>query len=151
MKPKIPIRFWSWLLALLGFTVAGCTDPDKGQVMYGSPNATFSVKARVVDAQNTPLANVLVANAHVYRGYFSKEQADRLRYAKTDAQGAAAWQWGGEGRFDSVFLYVCDPAGRYVDTLCGYKVDTKEWDRSDKGEWYMGRINKEVEVVLRKK
>ena len=162
------IRFWSWLLALLGFAAAGCSGdpyggepeppliepptPDTTPLMYGSPYATFSVKARVVDAQNAPLAGMLTAGVYSSSvGQFDKGQLNNAKPAKTNAEGVATGQWE-VVRWDSVFLYVYDPAGKYADTLCRYKVDAvKEIDQSKKDFWYWGQINKEVEVVLRKK
>ena len=148
------IRIWSWLLVLLGFAAAGCTDdPYLEPSMYGTPNGTFSVKARVVDAQNTPLNNVLAVGVNSYAGRFDKGQLEGLLYNKTNSEGVVQGSWA-VMRSDSVFLYVCDPAGKYADTLCGYKVDAaKEFKANDNKNtaWFWGWIEKEVEVVLKEK
>ena len=52
-----PTSFLSILLALMGFSVSGCF----GRVEYGTPNADWSVKGRVVDETNCPVGGLQVA------------------------------------------------------------------------------------------
>lgn len=139
------------LLALFGLSTSGCFIP----AMYGTPSADWSVKGRVTDEDNQPVAGIQVvlgnhfqSNEHVIydQEYWPLDtlqtgpdgtfQASRggfpIQQLKVDFQDIDGEENGGE--FEAVSLMI-------------RKIEYK-----DAKGWYSGRAEIEIpDVILKKK
>lgn len=134
------------LLSLLGFTaVTGCdNDPD----MYGCPSATYEIKGKVCDADQTPIAGIRV---------FAIDRPDSTGYIGHEAVRASkAGEYKAElNSFptDTVYLFVTDAdgeanGGEFASRRVAVDFSKAEYEGGD--IWYRGKATAKVDVTLDK-
>lgn len=134
-------RLLTGLLALLGFSLAGCEIADE----YGTPYATYEFKGSVRNEAGQPVPDIQVER----RNSFSEAAYPLTR---TDAEGnfAGSFQDMPHDKWILRFTDVDGPAhGSLATDSVEVGVDNNDYKKG-KGSWSRGTARKEVPTIILK-
>jgi len=141
------------LISFLGF--ASSCDPIGGKAMYGTPTAEFVFKGKVGTATNSPVAGVKVdMSLEVTNG---TEKVSYLVNSTSSAEStgtykvSAGGQSPGNQTFKIKFTDIDGALNGEFETLDTTIVFKDPNFVNGDGSWYVGQVEKEVNVKLKPK
>jgi len=138
-------RIISFLLILLGFS--SC---DNGGVEYGTPNAKFIVKGKVVDEKDNNIEGLKVALGRVESWSDVKKVTYYTDSINTDAEGSFKLSIDDFPK-DQKFVIRYDNSDRQESSVSIRKIDTVRFENPNftngSGNWYAGETTKNLGTV----
>lgn len=142
------------LISFLGFG-SSCDPIGGGNMMYGSPSADYIVKGKVGTTANTPVAGIKVEmNLEINNG---TEKVTYLLNSTSSAESTGAYKVTGGGQspvgesFKIKFTDIDGALNGEFETLDTTIVFKDPKFVNGDGSWYIGQIEKEVNVKLKPK
>ncbi|WP_072159019.1 radical SAM-associated putative lipoprotein [Persicobacter sp. CCB-QB2] len=133
-------RLYSLLIGLLGFGIMGCESSTVAE--YGTPTADFKFSGKITDAATGESVSGIKVSTN--NGYVYVENEDNGDYVMNyrDLPATAVLL-----RFEE---FNPKQTGQYqkLDTLISL---TDEEFKNGDGNWYLGKIEKEINIPLKKK
>jgi putative lipoprotein (rSAM/lipoprotein system) len=136
-------RIITGLLALLGFS--GC-DIIQGRYEYGTPYSLYTIKGRVTDPEGEPVRDIKIVVENI-----DELWAEEYAVGITDASGS--YFVGGEWYGRSPFVVTAEDidgsknGGEFAPATMEITIEKGDFVGGD-GEWYGGRMTKEVDFTL---
>ena len=143
---KIFSRFFQWIisstLVILGFS--SCE--TAGLEMYGTPTASYSIKAKVLDNQQKPIPEIKVRASIV----LSNDMHFPIDSVHTNAIGEALFEFR-EGLYQEIKI-ECedidgDTNGSFEDKTVIVKFENSDYKGGD-DNWNMGKAEKDIIIEM---
>lgn len=136
------------ILSLLGFPAC----EQHGELMYGSPYASFSIRGKIQTEAKTGIPDIEVRMALVTEeGYSIYEEENPS--LKTDEKGEFSVTFDAP-YFDKLRVYATDVDGTENGSFAKDSIDivfeSKDFKGKQKNNWDMGHAEKEITIELKK-
>lgn len=148
-SPFLKATNWAFvgLLTLLGFS--SCD--KQGELMYGSPHASFSIRGKIQTEAKTGIPDIEVRLALVTPdGNDIYEEVNSP--LKTDEKGEFSTTFDAI-YFDRLRVYATDVDGKKNGSFAKDSIDilfeSKDFKRKTKDNWDMGHAEKEITIELK--
>lgn len=137
-------RIYGYIIGLLGFSM-GCQACGQHADMYGQPHADYKISGRVTDASNNPIKGIEITVKDVYY--------DEAK-PQTDASGNYSIEFSEFPNQTIEILYKdidgAENGGAFADQTEKIPFQSEDFTGGS-GNWYDGKAEKVVNVVLEEK
>ena len=142
-------RFVRWItstiLVALGFSACNKDNDEDMILMYGTPTASYSIKAKVLDSKQKPITEIKVKASIV----LSDDVHFPIDSVYTNTAGEALFEFG--GLYQKIKI-ECedvdgDVNGNFESKTAIIKFENSDFKDAD-GAWYRGKVEKDITVEM---